>query len=198
MLSLRRHITFANVASLMALVFSMAGGAMAAHHYLINSTSQINPKVLKKLRSQGEIGPVGPQGPTGLTGPRGPGGGRGEAYPQVLASGGSESGQFGMRGNVEGAISQNVTFRVPLASAIAKEKIEYAPSENCKTPGEAPRGYLCIFTTAKTEATAPKVFDAEVGGRPEEAGRLGFTLEVQSSGVGAHPVYEGSYTVTAP
>jgi hypothetical protein len=60
----RSHLSYANVAATLALVFSMSGGALAASHYLINSTRQINPRVLKKLRGNtGPPGPVGPPGP---------------------------------------------------------------------------------------------------------------------------------------
>jgi hypothetical protein len=48
----RKRLTYANVAATLALVFSMTGGALAAKHYLINSTGQINPKVLKKLKAE--------------------------------------------------------------------------------------------------------------------------------------------------
>jgi len=65
----RRHLNYANVVATLALVFAMSGGALAAKHYLINSTKQINPKVLKKLK-----GNTGKTGPTGLTGPTGPAG----------------------------------------------------------------------------------------------------------------------------
>ena len=50
--SARKRLTYANVAATLALVFSMTGGALAAKHYLINSTRQINPKVLKKLKAE--------------------------------------------------------------------------------------------------------------------------------------------------
>ena len=33
----------------LALVFAMSGSAIAASHYLVNSTKQISPKVLRKL-----------------------------------------------------------------------------------------------------------------------------------------------------
>jgi hypothetical protein len=72
---IRRHLSYANVTATLALVFAMSGGALAAKHYLINSTGQINPKVLKKLRGTtgppgltGIEGPTGPSGPTGLSG----------------------------------------------------------------------------------------------------------------------------------
>jgi len=47
---MRRRFSYANVAATLALVFSMSGGALAANHYLINSTKQIKPSVLKKLK----------------------------------------------------------------------------------------------------------------------------------------------------
>jgi hypothetical protein len=68
----RRHLTYANVTATLALVFAMSGGALAANHYLIHSTKQISPKVLKALR--GKAGPKGSTGATGPTGATGAGG----------------------------------------------------------------------------------------------------------------------------
>jgi hypothetical protein len=62
-----RRLSYANVTATLALVFSMSGGALAASHYLINSTRQINPHVLTRLR--GDTGPMGPAGPPGPPGP---------------------------------------------------------------------------------------------------------------------------------
>jgi hypothetical protein len=65
----RRHITYANVAATLALVFSMSGGALAAKHYLIDSTKQISPNVLRKLRgTRGARGSAGPRGTEGQPG----------------------------------------------------------------------------------------------------------------------------------
>jgi hypothetical protein len=73
--SIRRHLSYANVTATLALVFAMSGGALAAKHYLINSTGQINPKVLKKLRGRtGLPGISGLEGPAGPRGAAGPGG----------------------------------------------------------------------------------------------------------------------------
>jgi hypothetical protein len=73
--AVRRHISYANVAATLALVFSMSGGALAAKHYLISSTKQINPKVLNRLRgrsgARGATGATGSQGAQGKEGPRG-------------------------------------------------------------------------------------------------------------------------------
>lgn len=77
----RRRFGYAEVAATLALVLSMGGGAMAAQHYLISSTKQISPKVLKKLQGArgatgatgavGATGGLGQQGSTGATGPAG-------------------------------------------------------------------------------------------------------------------------------
>lgn len=47
--------------ALVALFFSLAGGALAANHYLITNVHQIKPSVRAKLRgARGPRGPVGP------------------------------------------------------------------------------------------------------------------------------------------
>ena len=76
---MRRHFNYANVTATIALVFAMSGGALAAHHYLISSTKQIKPSVLKSLK--GNTGKTGPAGPGGPAGPAGPGGPAGPAGP---------------------------------------------------------------------------------------------------------------------
>ena len=70
-----KRLSYANVAATLALIFSMSGGALAASHYLINSTKQINPSVLKTLKgkngAKGAAGATGPQGPQGFPGQQG-------------------------------------------------------------------------------------------------------------------------------
>lgn len=73
---LRGRLTYANVVATLALVFAMSGGALAASHYLITSTKQIKPSVLKSLK--GQAGAAGPQGPAGPAGPGGSAGAKGE------------------------------------------------------------------------------------------------------------------------
>jgi hypothetical protein len=65
-----RRPTYTAIAATVALVLSMSGGALAASHYLITSTKQISPNVLKKLK--GNRGPAGRRGPAGPQGPQGP------------------------------------------------------------------------------------------------------------------------------
>jgi hypothetical protein len=82
---IRRHFTYTNIAVILALLFAMSGGAYAAGKYLITSTKQISPKVLKALKGSngtngaaGPAGAAGASGPQGPAGPQGPGGAKGE------------------------------------------------------------------------------------------------------------------------
>jgi hypothetical protein len=69
---IRRRLCYANVVATLALVFAMSGGALAAGHYLLTSTSQVSPKVLKALKGKnGQTGPAGTQGAQGAQGARG-------------------------------------------------------------------------------------------------------------------------------
>src|SRR2546423_15696216 len=80
---LRGRLNYANVAATLALFFAMTGGALAARHYLINSTKQINPKVLKKLRGRtGRTGATGKEGAVGKEGAPGKEGAQGKEGPQ--------------------------------------------------------------------------------------------------------------------
>jgi Collagen triple helix repeat (20 copies) len=73
--TIRKRITYTNVAMTLALVFAMSGGAYAASKYLITSTKQISPKVLKQLKGKnGTNGKAGASGPAGSQGPVGPAG----------------------------------------------------------------------------------------------------------------------------
>jgi hypothetical protein len=75
----RMRVSPAMVIAGLALVFAMTGGAYAAKKYLIISTKQISPSVLKQL--QGKAGPAGAngaQGPAGLQGPAGAAGAKGD------------------------------------------------------------------------------------------------------------------------
>jgi hypothetical protein len=75
------RVSPATVIAGLALVFAMTGGAYAAKKYLITSTKQISPSVLKSLQgkvgaggvngAQGAAGAVGPQGPAGSQGAKG-------------------------------------------------------------------------------------------------------------------------------
>lgn len=70
-----RRVSPSMAVALLALFVALGGTGLAASHYIITSTKQIKPTVLRKLR--GSEGPPGPQGPQGETGAIGPAGARG-------------------------------------------------------------------------------------------------------------------------
>lgn len=106
--AIRRRMTFANVAVTLALVFAMSGGALAAKQYIITSTKQIKPSVLKALTGKGgPVGPAGspgapglqgPQGLPGLNGKEGTAGKEGSPGPQGTAGKNGEPGATGPKG----------------------------------------------------------------------------------------------------
>lgn len=73
---IRRRVTFTRVGMTFALVFAMSGGAYAASKYVITSTKQIKPSVLKQL--QGKTGAAGKEGLAGKNGANGAPGAAGE------------------------------------------------------------------------------------------------------------------------
>ncbi len=87
---IRKRLTFTNVALALVLVFAMTGGAYAAKKYVITSTKQISPAVLKQL--QGKAGSAGTPGAQGPAGPAGPAGTNG-------TNGTGKNGQNGANGN---------------------------------------------------------------------------------------------------
>jgi hypothetical protein len=100
--AIRTRINATTVLAVLALVFAMTGGAYAAKKYLITSTKQISPSVLKQLQGKagaagapGAAGAAGAQGPAGPQGPAGTAGSQGEKGVQ------GEKGAMGEKG-VEG------------------------------------------------------------------------------------------------
>jgi hypothetical protein len=80
---MRRRCSYANLAATVAIFLTMSGGAVAATRYLITSTKQISPKVLKAVKGKnganGAVGAAGAAGPAGAVGPSGPAGPPGAA-----------------------------------------------------------------------------------------------------------------------
>lgn len=219
---LRGRLTYANVAATLALVLAMSGGALAASHYLINSTSQINPKVLKRLRvvakgARGALGPTGAVGPQGIQGPEGKRGARGEpgvpgfSALSLLPKGATESGEFSASAPGKLAPKETVedvaTFPIPLTAPI-ETQIEVTPvakaSTNCLGPGMAARGWLCIYTRSVSptlefeRAFDPESFEEKPA--PGRSGRFGFGARWKVKEEAAEGPVEvaGTWTLTAP
>jgi hypothetical protein len=194
----------------------MTGGAIAAKHYLINSTKQINPSVLRKLHgargARGPSGPVGPNGavgPQGIEGKKGPKGEPGSDGPPgfsaltQMPSGATESGDFVLSTVAAAAgekVSTAITFSIPLVLPIT-EKWEFTsvskPGAHCLGPGTAPRGWLCLYVSAESnlEEGSGQSFDPEVA-PVHSAGKYGAMLTWEAAAPGPATA-SGTYTVTA-
>jgi hypothetical protein len=200
---LRRHLSYTNVVATMALVFAMGGSAIAAKHYLISSTSQINPKVLKKL--SGKAGPRGLTGATGATGAPGIEGAKGGpgSPTAVLSSGQSESGNYDAnsgRAKVE-LLEEAITFPIPLAAGIVAGNVEYTTSHtaHCSGAGHAAAGFLCVYSKVRVGLGTPAISSQEPGAESSTSSPTGFfMLWGASAGESVERVDLGTYSVTAP
>lgn len=80
----------ATLVAFLALFVALGGTSIAAGHYLLTSTNQIKPSVLKALKGKagpaGTAGPAGPAGPAGSSGPQGPQGPQGPSGPSAAAT----------------------------------------------------------------------------------------------------------------
>lgn len=86
----RKRLSYANVAATLALVLALGGGTAWATDYVIVSTHQIKPSVLKKLRGKhGKNGKNGTNGAVGATGPAGT-----NATINGVAAGGDLTGTY--------------------------------------------------------------------------------------------------------
>ena len=219
---LRRHLNYANVIATLALFFAITGGALAAKHYLINSTKQINPKVLKKLKgrtgrtgatgkegSTGKEGPFGPIGKEGRAGPRGPVGKEGKdgepgPFVTTLPSGKTLTGVFqatdALPAKVKGFAEATISFSFPLAAppAVRVLQVSDSPTEQCPGSAEAPSaapGYLCLYTVASTGAVGAYNPITEVSGAARSGAIASTELECESTPCIAH--LRGAWAVTA-
>jgi hypothetical protein len=135
----RRRLTFANVALTLALVFAMTGGAFAAGKFLITSTKQISPKVLKSLQGKaGKAGAAGAQGPAGLAGPAGP---QGPVGPAGAAGAAGEKGENG---------ASATTAAIPTSSS------KCAHNGGVEVKSASPTTQVCNGTTGFTETLPSK------------------------------------------
>jgi hypothetical protein len=184
---MRRRFSYANVAATLALVLSMSGGALAAKHYLINSTKQINPKVLKALK-----GKPGAKGAAGLPGAAGTPGAPGK---EGAAGKEGKEGKTGPAGTAVG-----------YAHVEENGAVDEANSKNVTSANvtESSPGVYCIHNlpfTIHTVIASPDAFGPADGilvnpsTGASGCGEEGFQLRVRTTTAGAptttsaHPFY---------
>ncbi len=153
---MRRRLSYANVTATLALVFAMSGGALAANHYLINSTKQINPKVLTKLK-----GNAGKTGATGATGATGTAGATGATGPQGSSGKEGSPGKEGPPG-VNGSA---VAYAHILGLTNEKAPLDTTNSKNVSVVTEPFKGGYCISTTVPIK-NVTGIPDFAKGGAP--------------------------------
>ncbi|HEV2982673.1 MAG TPA: hypothetical protein VGX51_14685 [Solirubrobacteraceae bacterium] len=212
---MRRHLSYANVTATLALFFAMSGGALAARHYLINSTAQISPKVLKSLKgkpgargqtgARGLIGNEGAQGKEGAPGKEGPAGKEGkEGSPaQVLAKGQSEIGTYAAWGLGGAVIGTSENFRIPLAGSLDGSHVHFIAEGGGGTtecPGshskpEAAGGNLCVYETQRENAASGEITPPSTGVL-HGADAYGFQIHFSSSEKEKAALDFGTWAVT--
>jgi hypothetical protein len=211
---IRSWPTYANIATL-ALVVTASGGTLAATHYLITSTSQISPKVLKAMKGktgpagetgpQGEAGSVGEAGATGETGPAGAEGKEGSPWTAggTLPADKTETGTWAFVSHAEGPIRVPLSFSLPtnepLQPTLGRGPVELIqPHEedplvahpNC--PGnvikpEADPGFVCIYSATLEDPLS--------GQGPVRTSGVVLIFESMSTSPKAD---EGTWAATAP
>jgi hypothetical protein len=164
----RKRFTFANVAMTLALVFAMTGGAYAAGKYLITSTKQISPKVLKALA--GKVGPAGPEGKAGAQGSNGKDGAQG--LPGKDGTNGT-NGKDGV--SVTGSVeTPGVNCKAGGSKFVAASGTTYACNgENGQT------GFTATLPKNKTETGVWSGTANELSQGSEQFTSIGFSIPVQ-------------------
>jgi hypothetical protein len=186
------HFKYANVAATLALVFSMSGGALAATHFLINSTTQINPKVLKQLKGKtgkkgaagqtGATGPSGATGPVGPTGKEGPGGPEGKEGKVGPAGPEGKTGPSGAEGK-EGPAGPEGPSKLSALKEVASEEVNVEEGETESAFAECPTGQLPVSGGFDLEGPAP-VIEISTAFSEEEEGEThaGWVFIVENNG----------------
>jgi hypothetical protein len=130
---IRKLFTYANVTMTLALVFAMSGGAYAASKYLITSTKQISPKVLKALK--GKNGANGTNGSAGTQGAQGPQGLQGTAGKEGAAGTPGTPGKDGVSVASKTLVKEDANCKEGGSEFAAESKKTYACNGSAWTAG---------------------------------------------------------------
>jgi hypothetical protein len=185
---IRRNLTPPTVIAVIALVFAMCGGALAAKHATNSAEAS------KQKGKRGPRGPRGPKGPTGPQGSKGDKGERGAEGPQgskgdtgdpwtaggFLPSGASVGGTWVAGAGPEilpgkGAAAASISFGLPLKglpTIVIVKKGQEGKEHAAECPGsilfpKAAKGVLCLYTAEEVvgmafQSATPSPFGAVV------------------------------------
>jgi Collagen triple helix repeat (20 copies) len=166
--AIRRNLSPPTAIAVVALVFAMSGGAIAANQ------AGGSAEASKQTGKRGPRGPKGKRGPQGLQGPKGDTGARGPAGPQgpkgdtgdpwtaggFLPSGASVGGTWvagvgpGILPGPTGAAAASISFGLPLKglpTVLVIKKGQEGIEHPTECPGsvffpKAAKGFLCLYT----------------------------------------------------
>lgn len=188
--AIRRKPSPSTAIAVVALVFAMSGGAIAAKNQ-VTGPAQASKQGKKGKRGpqgprgkQGPSGPMGPQGavgPRGAAGPQGPKGDTGDPWTAggFLPSGASVGGTWVAGVGPElfagkGAAAASISFGLPLKglpTIVIVKKGEEGKEHAAECPGsvlfpKAASGDLCLYTAEEAalelQAAVPSPFGAVV------------------------------------
>jgi hypothetical protein len=157
--TLRKHVRVspAGMIATLALILAMSGGAYAASKYVITSTKQIKPSVLKSLQGKtgangapgpaGSAGAQGSQGPAGPAGPQGTQGGKGETGSQGTKGTTGAAGATGPKGSTGATGTTGYTETLPEGKTETGEWATYGAASG---PGELRTGAISFTIPLKT------------------------------------------------
>jgi hypothetical protein len=211
--AIRRNLSPPTAIAVIALVFAMTGGAVAAKDYVSGPAKASKTTGSAKKGKRGPRGPrgkqglqglqglTGPQGPKGDTGPQGPKGDTGDPWVAggFLPSGKSLAGTWVAGAGPEilpgkGAAAASISFGIPVKALptvrIVKkgkegeEHVADCPG-NVAVPLAAP-GILCLYTAEEAPGLE---FQSAI---PAPVGAIVTYLGTPGTGAG------GTWVVTAP
>ncbi len=170
--AIRSRITYVNVVATLVLVFAMTGGALAAKKYLITSTKQISPSVLKSLQGKagaagangaqgaaGPAGPAGPQGAAGTAGAKGDAGAAGKEGPQGKQGATGASGTTGFTDTLPPGKTETGVWSFGGVGAAAGSQFYYVPISFDIPLPQAIETEQTEYVEYETQEVSPEVFE---------------------------------------